>query len=48
MTLRNTAFERVADVVIYPQSTEVCEKIVTLANKYDVVIVPYGGGTNVT
>jgi alkyldihydroxyacetonephosphate synthase len=29
-------------------STEVCEKIVKLANKHDVVIVPYGGGTNVT
>jgi len=29
-------------------STEVCEKIVMLANKHDVVIVPYGGGTNVT
>jgi len=35
-------------VVIFPLSTEVCEKIVKLANKYDVVIVPYGGGTNVT
>lgn len=29
-------------------STKACERIVELANKYDVVIVPYGGGTNVT
>lgn len=46
--LRNGAFKRCADVVIYPSSTEDVEKMVTLANKHDVVLVPYGGGTNVT
>ena len=46
--LRGGKFDKVADVVIYPQSTQICEKIVELANKHDVVIVPYGGGTNVT
>jgi len=33
---------------VYPNSTEHCEQLVQLANKHDVVIVPYGGGTNVT
>jgi len=35
-------------MVIYPLTTEHCENIVALANKHDVVLVPYGGGTNVT
>lgn len=46
--LRYGRFERYVDVVVYPSSTEQVEKIVTLANEHDVVIVPYGGGTNVT
>lgn len=35
-------------MVIYPLTTEHCENIVNLANKHNVMIVPYGGGTNVT
>jgi alkyldihydroxyacetonephosphate synthase len=31
-----------------PISTENVERLVLLANKHNVVIVPYGGGTNVT
>lgn len=46
--LRNSRLERVADVVIYPASREQVETIVSLANKHNVVIIPYGGGTNVT
>ena len=46
--LRYATFERVADVVIYPNSTEDCEKMVQLANKHNVCLIPYGGGTNVT
>lgn len=37
-----------ADCVIYPFSTEQVEILVKLANKHNVVLVPYGGGTNVT
>jgi alkyldihydroxyacetonephosphate synthase len=48
MILRNGSFKRVADVVIYPESHEQVEKMVHLANKHDVVLVAYGGGTNVT
>lgn len=36
------------DCVIYPYTTEHVENLVTLANKHSVVLVPYGGGTNVT
>lgn len=46
--LRYTEFKRYADVVIYPNSTEHCEKLVQLAVKHNVCLVPYGGGTNVT
>ena len=34
--------------MIYPFSTEQCEDLIKLANKHNVVLVPYGGGTNVT
>jgi len=46
--LRNSKFKRFVDCVIYPENTKHVEKIIQLANTYDVVIVPYGGGTNVT
>jgi alkyldihydroxyacetonephosphate synthase len=47
-TLRHGSFPRCVDVVIYPASHEHVETIVQLANKHDVAIIPYGGGTNVT
>lgn len=46
--LRSDKFDRTADMVIYPQTNEHCETIVKLANTHNVVLVPYGGGTNVT
>jgi alkyldihydroxyacetonephosphate synthase len=46
--LRNGSFKRVADVVIYPENHEQVERMVQLANKHNVVLVAYGGGTNVT
>lgn len=46
--LRNGKFNRFVDCVIYPETTKHVEKVLQLANEYDVVIVPYGGGTNVT
>ena len=35
-------------MVFYPNSTEQVERLVKLACKHNVVLVPYGGGTNVT
>ena len=46
--LRHGKFQRTVDVVVYPSCTEHVEKIVELANKHNVSIVVYGGGTNVT
>jgi alkyldihydroxyacetonephosphate synthase len=46
--LRGGKFDRSVDVVIMPTSTENVENLVLLANKHNVMIVPYGGGTNVT
>ena len=46
--LRYSRFERYVDVVVYPDSTDQVEQIVALANTHNVVLVPYGGGTNVT
>jgi alkyldihydroxyacetonephosphate synthase len=47
-TLRNGTIERPVDMVVYPNSTEHCERLVTLAVKHNVMLVCYGGGTNVT
>lgn len=46
--LRYKKLHKYCDCVIFPKTTEQCEKIVALANKHNVVLVPYGGGTNVT
>jgi alkyldihydroxyacetonephosphate synthase len=46
--LRYGKFERYVDVVVMPGSTEHVEKIIALATKHKVVLIPYGGGTNVT
>jgi alkyldihydroxyacetonephosphate synthase len=35
-------------MVVYPFTTEHVENLVALANKHNVMLVPYGGGTNVT
>jgi len=46
--LKFSRFEKYVDVVVYPSTTEHVEKIVELADTHNVIIVPYGGGTNVT
>lgn len=39
---------RVPDLVVMPDSEEEVSELVRLALKYNVVLVPFGGGTNVT
>lgn len=46
--LKYEKFKRIPDIVIWPTSHEEVELVVKLANKYDVVIIPAGGLTNVT
>jgi alkyldihydroxyacetonephosphate synthase len=46
--LRFGKFQRIPDLVIWPKCHKEVEKIVQLANKYLAIIIPFGGGTNVT
>ena len=39
---------RTVDLVLYPQGEEEVRTLVQLANRHDVCLVPYGGGTNVS
>ena len=40
--------QKFADLVFYVESDEDTEKLINLAIKHDVCLVPFGGGTNVT
>lgn len=40
--------ERVADLVVWPESTADVAQLIALAARCDVCLVPYGGGTNVS
>src|SRR5690606_23937493 len=40
--------ERVPDLVVYPSEDAQVERLVEAAVRHDVVLIPYGGGTNVT
>jgi alkyldihydroxyacetonephosphate synthase len=47
--LRTGKFDnRLVDMVIWPSSHEDVEKIVQLGLKYNICIIPFGGGTNVS
>ena len=46
--IKHGKFERFADCVVFPGSHEHVERIVKAAVKHNVVLIPYGGGTNVT
>jgi alkyldihydroxyacetonephosphate synthase len=41
------AFERMADLVVRPGSTQEVSKVVSLAKRLSIPVVPYGGGTGV-
>lgn len=40
--------ERVPDLVVFPASEEQVEQLVEAALRHGIVLIPYGGGTNVT
>jgi alkyldihydroxyacetonephosphate synthase len=42
------SFDRFPDLIIFPENHESIEKIVSLSVKYNVLLIPYGGGTNVS
>uniref|UniRef100_A0A1A9VZE3 Alkylglycerone-phosphate synthase n=2 Tax=Glossina brevipalpis TaxID=37001 RepID=A0A1A9VZE3_9MUSC len=46
--LHHNKFKRIPDIVTWPCNHKEVEKLVALAYKHDVVILPYGGGTSVS
>ena len=46
--LRNSKLPRTVDYVVYITTHEQAENLIALAKKYNVVLIPFGGGTNVT
>ncbi|XP_059472102.1 alkyldihydroxyacetonephosphate synthase-like [Neocloeon triangulifer] len=46
--LRHGGIERVPDLVVWPGCHDDVVKLVDLASEHNVVIIPFGGGTNVT
>ena len=46
--LRFEKFKRIPDIVVWPKCNKEVEVVVKLANKYLSVIIPFGGGTNIT
>lgn len=46
--IRNGILDRVPDAVCLPNNHEDCVKIMQLAHQHNVVLIPFGGGTNVT
>lgn len=39
---------RIPDLVVYPESEEQIARLIESAKRHDAVLIPYGGGTNVT
>ena len=46
--LRTSKLERTADYVVYITCHEQAEYLIDCAKKHNVVLIPFGGGTNVT
>ncbi|XP_076331307.1 alkyldihydroxyacetonephosphate synthase, peroxisomal-like [Tachypleus tridentatus] len=46
--LREGRFDRIPDLVVFPVCHEQVVKIVDIAYRHDVVIIPFGGGTSVS
>ncbi|KAF5269573.1 hypothetical protein FQR65_LT05911 [Abscondita terminalis] len=46
--LRESAFERIPDIVLWPKCHNDVVKIVNVADENGMVIIPFGGGTSVT
>jgi alkyldihydroxyacetonephosphate synthase len=46
--IKHEGLHRVPDAVVFPGSTDDVVRLVSLAGRHRVVLVPYGGGTNVS
>jgi alkyldihydroxyacetonephosphate synthase len=47
-SIKYTKLGRIPDLVVYPETEEQVSALVDAANKHDISLIPYGGGTNVT
>lgn len=47
-TLRNGLHERIPDLVVWPNNHEDVVKLVKFADEYNLVVIPFGGGTAVS
>jgi alkyldihydroxyacetonephosphate synthase len=47
-SIKYGCIERVPDLIVYPRTSDDVVAIVEAAEEFDVCLVPYGGGTNVT
>src|SRR5205809_2637262 len=47
-SIKYTQLGRIPDIVVFPQTEDEISSLVEAANKLDVSLIPYGGGTNVT
>jgi alkyldihydroxyacetonephosphate synthase len=45
--IRNGIISHTPDLVCYPQSEEHVQAIINAANQFDVVVIPFGGGSNI-
>jgi len=46
--IKHTKLGRIPDAVLYPETDEQVAKLIEAAKEFDAVLIPFGGGTNVT
>ncbi|MGB2751492.1 MAG: FAD-binding oxidoreductase [Pyrinomonadaceae bacterium] len=46
--IKHKKLGRIPDMVVYPESEEQVASLITAAKEHDTVLLPFGGGTNVT
>ncbi len=45
--IRNGIIKTAPDCIVYPETDEEISKIIILANELDVILIPFGGGSNI-
>lgn len=46
--IKHERLERIPDLVVFPESDEQVAQLIASAKRHNVVLIPFGGGTNVT
>jgi alkyldihydroxyacetonephosphate synthase len=46
--IKHEHLERIPDLVVFPESDEQVAQLIAAAKRHNVVLIPFGGGTNVT